>query len=146
MSISIDFRGQWIGYFTYGPEYGEDVAGEKVQFIIFVDSFNNGEFVGRSVDTEGIGATFEVAQLKGFIEDNFISFTKQYPHFYGLDEAGNTVADKTKQHPMVSYAGEYNAATKTFSGQWELRLEIAPVGEYWLEDICTGSWEIHKDD
>jgi hypothetical protein len=146
MINSIAFTGQWIGYFAYGPEYGDDLVGEKVQFRIFVDSFYNEQFTGRSVDLEGIGANYEIAQVKGYIDGDFISFTKQYPHLYGLDEEGNTVEDKTRQHPIVSYSGEYNVVTKTFSGQWELRIEIAPVGEYWLEDICTGTWEIRKDD
>jgi hypothetical protein len=91
MSNSIDFTGQWVGYFTYGQEYGEEVVGEKVQFRLFVDSFKDELFSGRSVDLEGIGANYEVAQIKGYIDGHFISFTKEYPHFYGLDEAGNTL-------------------------------------------------------
>jgi hypothetical protein len=146
MSNSIDFTGQWAGHFAYGPEYGDDIAGEKVQFRIFIDSFKEGQFAGRSVDLEGIGANHETAQVNGYIEGNFISFTKQYPHFYGLDEAGNTADDKNKQHPIVAYSGEYNSNTKTFAGQWELRMEIQPVGEYWLENIYTGTWEIRRDD
>ena len=31
----IDFTGQWIGHFAYEQEYGEDIAGEKVQFQNF---------------------------------------------------------------------------------------------------------------
>lgn len=132
MSISINFPEQWLGYFSYGPEYGEDLAGEKVTFRLVVDSFNDGQFTGRSVDLEGIGANYEIAQINGYIEGYFISFTKQYPYFYGLDEAGNTIDDKGKQHPIVAYSGEYKPATKTYAGQWELRMEIAPVGEYWV--------------
>lgn len=146
MSNSIDFTGQLVGHFAYGPEYGDDLVGEKVQFRLFVDNFKNGQFTGRSIDLEGIGANYEIAQVSGFIDENFISFTKQYPHFYGLYEAGNTVDDKNKQHPSVSYTGDYNPDTKTFAGQWELRMEIQPVGEYWLEDICTGTWVIRRDD
>ena len=146
MSNSIDFTGQWVGHFAYGPEYGDDIVGEKVQFRLFIDSFKDGQFNGRSVDLEGIGANYEIAQVIGFIDGNFISFTKQYPHLYGLDETGNTFNDKDKQHPIVAYSGEYKLNTKTFAGQWELRMEIQPVGEYWLEDICTGTWEIRRDD
>jgi hypothetical protein len=145
MSRSIDFTGQWVGHFAYGQEYGEDIAGETVQFRLFVDSFKNGQFTGRSVDLEGIGANYEIAQVKGYIDEDFISFTTEFPHLYGLNEAGNTLEDKNKQHPVVSYSGEYNTNTQTFAGQWELRMEIAPVGEYWLEDIATGTWEMRRD-
>ncbi len=145
MSNSINFNGQWVGHFAYGKEYGKGIAGERVQFRLFVDYFQDGQFIGRSVDLEGIGANYKIAQVNGYINENFISFTKQYPHLYGLDEAGNTIENKGKPHPIVSYSGEYNTNTKTFSGQWELRREIAPVGEYWLEDISTGTWEIRRD-
>lgn len=146
MQKSIDFTGQWVGHFAYGPDYGDELAGEKVHFRLFIDSFKEGEFVGRSIDLEGIGANYEVAEVKGYVEGNFINFTKQYPYLYGLDEAGKTIENKSKSHPIVSYVGEYNENTRTFTGQWELRVEIEPVGEYWLEDICTGTWEIRKAD
>lgn len=102
MSNSIDFTGQWVGSFAYGPEYGDDLEGKKVQFRIFIDTFKDGQFTGKSVDLEGIGANFEIAQVKGYIDKDFISFTKEYPHFYGLDEAGNTINDKNKPHPIVA--------------------------------------------
>ena len=146
MSNSIDFTGQWTGHFAYGPDYGEQLVGERVQFRLFVDGFKDGQFTGRSVDLEGIGANYEIALVNGYIEDNFISFTKQYPHFYWLDEFGNTVDDKNKQHPIVAYSGEYNSEIKSFAGQWEMRMEVQPVGQYWLADICTGTWEIRRDD
>ncbi len=145
MTTNIDFTGQWIGHFSYGPDYGENLVGEKVEFRLFIDDFSNGEFTGRSVDIEGIGANFELAQLKGYVDGHFISFTKEYPFLYGLDEDGNSIENRNKQHPPVAYSGEYNQNTKIFSGQWELKMEIEPVGDYWLEDICTGTWEIRKD-
>ncbi|NTS42463.1 hypothetical protein HRG84_16295 [Flavisolibacter sp. BT320] len=145
LNRSIELEGQWVGHFAYGPDYGEEMNGEKVQFRVFIDRSKNGGFVGRSVDLEGIGANFEVAEVKGFLEEGLISFTKQYPHFYALDEAGNTVEDKNKPHPLVAYTGTYNQSTKTFTGDWEMRVAIAPVGTYWLEDVCTGTWEMRKD-
>ena len=146
MGNKINLSGQWVGHFAYGSEYGEDFVGEKVQFRVFVDKYESGEFEGRSIDLEGIGANYEIAQVKGYIDGAFISFTKQYPYLYTLDESGNTIEDKSRQHPIIAYSGEYNPNTQTFSGQWELRMEIEPVGEYWLEDIWTGTWEIRKDD
>lgn len=139
-------RGQWVGYFSYGPEYGEELVGEQVQFRLFIDRCDNGVFEGKSIDLEGVGANFELAEVKGFVDGDFISFTKQYPNLYSIDESGNTVVDQSRSHPIVSYTGAYDSRSKTYSGEWELRMEIQPIGEYWLEDICTGKWEIRKDD
>jgi hypothetical protein len=100
MSKTIDFTGQWVGFFSYGPEYGEEFAREKVEFRIFIDDFNEGEFAGRAVDLEGFGASYEIAQVKGYVDGDFISFTKEYPHYYYMDEARNTFEDKTKSIPL----------------------------------------------
>ena len=139
MTKPINFSGQWVGHFAYGSEYGDDLAGEKVQFRIFVDDFKEGQFSGRSVDLEGVGSNFEVAKIKGYIDQNFISFTKEYPHYYGFDEEGNVLQDKDRQHPLVAYSGEYDQRTKAFAREWELTNEIEPLGDGWLEEICTGT-------
>ncbi|MFX8641196.1 hypothetical protein ABTM21_20275, partial [Acinetobacter baumannii] len=78
-------------------------------------------------DLEGIGANYEIAQVVGYIDGDLISFIKQYSHLYYLDEIGNTKEDKNKQHPIVAYSGEFHLDTKTFAGQWELRMEIEPI-------------------
>jgi len=38
MDKSIPLLGQWLGYFEYGPEYGEELAGERVEFRLFADA------------------------------------------------------------------------------------------------------------
>jgi hypothetical protein len=143
---SVSMFGQWIGHFEYGPEYGEELAGEKVQFRAFIENFNNGEFEGKTVEVNGVGANFEQATVKGFLEGSFISFTKQYPHYYGFDENNNAIEDKSQAHPLVNYEGHYDALTKTFKGEWEMRIDVEPVGNGWMEEVCTGKWELRKDD
>jgi hypothetical protein len=146
MKNAIPIVGQWLGYFTYGEEYGEDLHGEKVQFRLFIEQVKNDEFEGKSIDLEGIGANYEVARLRGYLQGDLISFTKEYPYSYSIDDSGNCVEHKDKPHPIVSYTGNYNADLKIFSGEWELRIDIKPVGEYWLEEVSTGTWEMIRDD
>lgn len=146
MNQQVNIKGQWVGHFTYGEEYGKDLFGEKVIFRLFIDSFEEEQFIGRSIDIEGVGANFGIAHIKGFIEGNQISFTKEYPNFYAFDISGKFIEEKNKKHPLVNYLGEYNESTQTFSGTWELNIEIKPIGQEWLEDTCTGLWEIRKDD
>ena len=138
--------GQWIGYYSYGPEYGEIVNGEKVEFRLFINTFQNGEFIGKSIDLDGITINQEVGKVRGFINDNFISFTKQFPYYEGIDEDGNSYEDRSKVPTPILYTGYYDERSKAFTGNWEIREDIMPVGEGWLENIATGTWEIRKDE
>ena len=138
--------GQWLGYFLYGPEYGEKLHGEKVEFRFFINSCSNGTFEGTSVDLEGVGANFEQAIIKGFLDNDLISFTKSYPHYHAIDAFGNTSVYKDLEHPVIHYEGIHNRRTNTFSGKWELCMDIGPAGDFWVEELMTGTWEMRKDD
>jgi hypothetical protein len=51
------YIGQWQGFFSYGPEYGEIVHGQEVEFRLFIEEYNEGQFSGKVIDWEGIGQT-----------------------------------------------------------------------------------------
>jgi hypothetical protein len=142
----VSIIGQWAGFFEYGPEYGSELYGEKVQFRLFIETFKDGQFTGKAADLEGIGSNFLVAKLSGFIDGDFISFTKEYPHYHTFDEDLNTIEDKSKPHPVVSYEGHFHSDSQTFKGTWEIQTDIERIGDRWRVQIDTGKWEIVKDD
>lgn len=146
MANSINISGQWIGHFEYGPEYGDDFFGEKVQFRFFLNETDEGQFKGTSVDIEGFGANMDTATINGFLTDDFISFTKEYPAFYIIDEKGNKFREPSNQQPRLSYSGYYNSRLNIFSGQWELWANEELAGDGSIVDIFTGKWEMRKDD
>lgn len=145
MTNSITLTGQWIGYFVYGPEYGEEMYGEKVQFRFFLEDLEDGQFKGTSVDIEGAGVNMDTATIKGFLTDDFISFTKEYPTYYLIDENGQSSVDTTNPKPQLSYTGQYNSQMKSFSGQWELWANEKLENNGSFGDIFTGTWEMTKD-
>jgi hypothetical protein len=146
MKNSINLSGQWIGHFTYGPEYGGEMHGEKVQFRIFINEFSGGQFKGTSVDIEGFGANMDTAIINGFLTDDFISFTKEYPDYFIIDNNGQNIKDPSNVKPRLSYEGHYNFRSKFFNGQWELWTNEELAGEGSIVDIFTGTWEMTKDD
>jgi hypothetical protein len=95
--------------------------GEKVQFRLFFRDIQDGQFEGKGVDLEGAGANFDEAIIKGFVDGTFISFTKEYEEYFFIHEESNKilVADYNPS-PRLSYSGEYNERSKTFSGEWEI--------------------------
>lgn len=145
-SNKVSMSGQWAGHFVYGPEYGPEIHGEKVQFRLFLNELEKGQFNGTSVDIDGFGANLDTAIINGFLTDDFISFTKEYPDHYIIGDNGETLQDPSNIKHRLSYEGQYNYRTKTFSGQWELWANEELAGEDSIVDIFTGAWEMIKDD
>ena len=146
MINSIFLVGQWVGQFVYGQEYGDEIFGEKVQFRLFVEKFEAGEFTGKSVDVDGFGANLNEAIIKGFIQDDLISFTKEYQPYFIIDETGNTCNDPSNQKPRLSYKGVYNKNQQSFCGEWEFWTNEILDGERGsFVDIFTGTWDMKKD-
>ena len=146
MKNSINLLGQWIGQFIYGPEYGEGMWGEKVQFRLFINELSSGQFSGTSVDVEGYGANMDISIIKGFLTDDFISFTKEYSEHFIIEENGEQIKYPSKLKPRLSYEGHYNFRSKSFNGEWELWANEKLAGEVSIVDIFTGTWEMTKGD
>lgn len=138
--------GQWSGFFEYGPEYGDKLSGERVQFRLFLKDSDGGQFEGTCSDLEGLGSNFALSKIKGFLDDAFISFTKEYEQYQTIDEEGNIFPPFKGQSPRLSYNGLYNKATNSFSGNWEMISNERLYYEGSLVDFVIGKWEMIKDD
>jgi hypothetical protein len=147
MAASNTLTGQWVGQYTYGPEFGDEMYGQNVQFRLFLKDAGNGQFTGTSVDIEGFGANMDKATVNGFIDGNFISFTKEYPKNFIIDEDGHTHEDQANSHPRLSYSGSLDKSLNAYRGTWELWVNEVLDGERGsFVDIFTGTWEMKKDD
>lgn len=143
--LRITLAGQWFGYFNYGPEYGEILENKQVTFsILFEEVFNN-QFKGKCIELDGMGASPELSSIEGFLKNNFISFTKEYPTDNVIDEKGNAVTYEGRLNPMLCYEGQFNHFNQSFTGYWEIRYNEVSAGEGVTVDICTGNWEMSKD-
>jgi hypothetical protein len=145
MTVNISFSGKWKGEFVYGPEYG-DIEGEKATFMFFVDKNDETGFEGRSFDIDGVGVNAEVAIVRGFIDDDMISFIKQYPTTVVFQQDGSLETISTKPSPEIHYIGEYNERLQMFKGSWEMVWSEVKQGEGYLEYLCTGKWEMRKEE
>lgn len=140
------YIGQWQGFFSYGPEYGDIIQGQEVEFRLFIEEYSDGQFTGRVIDWEGIGANGEVAEVKGFIRSDYISFTKKYPEFYVLDEWGNESIEQDMPGHSVVYEGRYDFQNKCFMGSWEITMSGELIGEFLIEEITTGKWRMKREE
>lgn len=133
------YFGQWQGFFRYGPQYGPLIEGQEAEFRLFIEELSNGEFSGRVIDWEGIGANGEVSSLKGFINGNDVSFTKQYDQSHAIDEQGNCRVVEGASGHAVRYRGCFDKNANQFVGEWEIVGELGHATE-----VVTGTWRMKR--
>ncbi len=112
--------------------------------MLFLEG-NRNEFTGKVFDIDGVGCQSDVASIKGFYDNGSISFIKQYPQPYVLEDDGTLSLDKSRKTAEIHYYGEYNESLEQFSGSWEMvESEKKHEGGY-IEYLNTGTWEMRKE-
>lgn len=135
-------EGQWIGIITYGPEYGEFEGKELFFAANFIQTADT--FTGTAIDTGGAFPNEEEATISGFLEEDKISFVKQYPYEGFIEEDGTVTTNKDKPGPEIHYIGKYNTLTNSFEGTWEIAMDEFQYGDGWFENIATGTWTMKR--
>lgn len=144
-SLLTSMKGSWIGYYEYGPLYGEEIYGKRVEFRLDLEDLTEGTFEGVCQDLEGIGSNKGLAKIKGFINDNFISFTKEYDSIWMIDETGKEEPnDPRVLSSQLSYKGTYNPFRQEFTGEWEILSSIKFFDGSISDEIVYGTWAMRK--
>lgn len=145
MSISrqkdITYIEKWEGYFLYPVEDENYDIPKRVNFQITVEIKNN-TFVGTHSDEESKPLFDEDGTIKGYFEDNFISFTLEYPYFYFIDDSGNLKTDRNKKHPEIHYYGNFKQETNSYIGSWEMFQEYNDFYEGKIIERIEAMWEL----
>lgn len=137
-------KGRWKGIFILGEEYGDNEGDEKT-FILFIEEEKDDKFKGKSVDYEGYGENYNPASINGYVQGSFISFIKQYPFLYEVNENNESIYNREEKHPEIHYEGQYDLKEKKFSGTWEMVIQVIEMHENDLEQLLRGKWEMSKD-
>lgn len=136
------YIGQWQGFFRYGAEYGKTIGGQEAEFRLFIEEYCDGHFSGRIIDWEGIGANGEVSTVNGLLNNDLISFTKQYSTAFGLDNMGNSITIEGVPGHSVMYEGRFDSKLKSFSGTWKIQLSIRSINKSVVNNVATGTWRM----
>lgn len=130
----------WKGKFSYDPiEYG---IIDDVNFELYVE-LKNGSFEGVSYDDEFRELCDELAKVKGFIEDEHISFVVTYPISYSIDENDVVSIDPSKKGHDVIYDGNFIGNLGKWAGTWEILAEKVKMGkDEYFQHYSTGHWEM----
>lgn len=130
----------WVG--RYGYTFDEDTRYFSFEMNA---SFQNGSFEGDVHEEEFSGLTSDTVHIKGFIEEDMISFVKTYPYFWTYDDQGNIIMDKEKKGHEVVYEGYFDEGTGSWSGQWEVLMseEKTYPGQY-KQQFIIGPWDMKR--
>ena len=143
-SAKIQLAGQWFGHFEYGVGYAERLQGQQVLFSFIVDEYTLSQFTGKCVEYDGVGASADISNIRGFVDGNRISFIKEYPTDYFIDEEGNDVKLEPRDSVRLMYFGLFNHASGEFAGNWEIWLDEQDLGAGSFVDIVSGTWAMRR--
>ena len=132
--IIMKVEGVWRG--EYADQYDE-----IVEFRI---DLNQGEEGFEGICYDLYEKSIE-SKVVGFIENDLISFVKEYEEAIVIDKIGDVFVDKDSYHPGVHYYGRYNSETARFEGTWEIQVNESEFGKdeslIWFD---YGSWWMEK--
>lgn len=134
---------KWEGYFTYGEGYGLDIEDKQVRFILDIE-IDEDSFTGTSVDFESKDLFDTPATIKGFFEDDTMSFVLKYPCTYFVDENGSLIIDKNQEHTDIHYFGYLDQDKKVVEGNWEMVTAQEKYDNGYLENILSGDFWIKR--
>lgn len=162
----LEISGIWKGYYELGKSYPKNLQGKRTDFVLNIKE-TNGEFTGECIDIVHDNKDNTTSQIKGFVDEDLISFIKQYSFHLLIDKEGKRVIDYDEKHPEIEYTGYYDYESKKISGEWnmvtknlvtqydyslmKLLIGISPDDEIEAnirirEYFNSGKWEMQKEE
>jgi hypothetical protein len=134
----------WKGEFTYLKGYAEKEIYRSVKFTLEIN-VSNSTFTGISWDEESKHYFKSPANVKGFFDEEKVSFVLKYPCYYYKNEKGKIELDYNQEHPDIHYFGEFDNKDKSkVTGEWEMAVYVEETIDGYFEEFCSGSFEMHK--
>lgn len=133
----------WKGQYSYNQIFDEN---ESFDFELKVH-LENGSFIGYATEFEFAELTGgALPSIKGFFEDDHISFIKKYPYKYDSDLNGYAIIDKNQKGHEVVYDGFLNAELAIWEGTWEIIIEEEKIGKGVYRTYSdVGSWRMKQE-
>ena len=136
--------GKWIGEYTYGDDYEEEMRGKSVKFSM--ELHLDGELIrGVCIDEETREIFSEPSKIEGTFENGTLMFYLRYP-----DTPGPGVSDdaaKKYNSTSIQYIGVWNKNFFTkgfFEGTWEIDGAFLDENGDACYYSCEGTWTMRK--
>jgi hypothetical protein len=113
----------WIGFYEYGEGYSLPQFGERVNISVNFQG-NNDSFIGTVKEEESEFSVPLEAKIKGFFENEFISFIKKYPKIPRLKKQGSSEIKIEGGQLEIEHAGYIDSEFDSIYGTWSLTENI----------------------
>lgn len=133
----MNLMGNWKGYYEYGDGYVLPQFGEKVTIFVNLQG-NNDSFIGTVEEETSEHSIPLKATIKGFSQNDFISFVKTYPKIPRLKEIGSTEVIYDSGCLEIEHDGIIDSKHNAIYGSWT----IIENGD--IENAVYGTWLLKK--
>ncbi|MFL5740219.1 MAG: hypothetical protein ACJ75B_08375 [Flavisolibacter sp.] len=140
-AIKSIIAGRWNGYYEHDNSY--DVSVRKVTFKMVLEDSGENTFKGKCIDMEAELKNGGISRIEGFLENSFISFTKEY-ELFKLDENGKQIKAPPTSKFVLTYIGHFDWLTQTFEGTWEILTDNEQDKGGNMIIVGAGKWKMSK--
>ena len=130
----MNLSGNWQGFYEYGSGYELPYFGQRVLIKASITDIN-GCFTGKIEEDDSVFSTKLNATIKGFVEDGFISFVKQYQKYPIISDDYSSIITYEDKTLEIEYEGILDENNNSIYGNWYIMTvkndEIASQG-IWL--------------
>jgi hypothetical protein len=130
----MNLSGNWQGFYEYGSGYELPYFGQRVLIKASITDIN-GCFTGKIEEDDSVFSTKLNATIKGFVEDGFISFIKQYQKYPIISDDYSSIITYEDKTLEIEYEGILDENNNSIYGNWYIMTvkndEIASQG-IWL--------------
>jgi hypothetical protein len=111
----------------HGNYFSFDFEGNEIPFPfrIEVEIDKNFSFTGTVWEEDYAEVTSELSSVKGFIDNDHISFVKKYPYAFQYNKNRGLIVDGSSYGHEVLYDGYWDENTGSWQGDWEILNESA---------------------
>ena len=136
-------NGEWIGYYSYGEMYPANLQAMKCGFEMKLNT-NGDNLEGTCSDDDMKGKLDTPANIKGTINADQLSFTKQYPFAFSIDQNGTVHKAPNQTPPFIEYDGKFDPATSNCNGTWKITMMETTGRNEMVERVYSGPWSMKK--
>ena len=133
----MNLTGNWQGFYEYGSGYNLPYFGQRVHIKVSITDMN-GSFTGEIEEDVSVFSTKLGSTVKGFVEEDFISFVKKYSKKPIIVEHSTTI--KYEEGSLeIEHEGFVDEQNNSIYGNWFIIETIADeFGTF--ENTTQGIW------
>ncbi len=132
----------WKGYYEYGEGYTLPQFGKRITLFVNLQG-NNDNFIGTTKEESSEFSIPLEAKIKGFSENEFISFVKKYPKNPQLKELGSTDIIMKNGALEIEHNGYIDSNFDSMYGSWSIT-ENMLLNDGYEEITSYGIWMLKR--